>query len=503
VSTIFQLVLDQSVIRGDKAAIVSDNTSITYKELVDRVDKTAEQLKRYGLRRNDTIALIADNSISFLTCYLAASKLEICIVPIDTRLTLDEIASLINEIKPTFAIVDAKYVEIAKQAIADNIVEETRPLDDSLVAMFIDRDANKGINEQENLFTVLFSSGSTGRPKGILFAQETIINQVHLQCQYFGITAADNILCTVTLVHSYGIHDHALPALMNGGTLYLPDLAAVTPRKILDAAAKQSITFLGTLPYMYALMAEIGLVRRYNLGSVRYFICGGAPLSTEVIDKFAKAFDGKRINQVYGLTEIGYISFNAEGTIASSIGTPFAELSWKLIDSNGEAVRSGEEGELCVKLDNMISPGYLNNPEEQGNVYVDGWFCTKDIIRQDEEGYFYHMGRVSDFINVGANKVSPKELEALIGAIEKVREIAVVGISDDIAGQRVVAVIVPEIQGDGLDELRQLIAQKCTNQLALYKRPSEIVFVDRIPRSPLGKVIRRELIDSLEGSVRR
>ncbi|GFN33199.1 class I adenylate-forming enzyme family protein [Paenibacillus xylaniclasticus] len=501
-ATIFQLVLEQSGFHSSKAAIISDERTITYKELVDKVDEMSERLKLCRLQTSDTIALLADNSISFLICYLAASKLEICIVPIDTRLTLDEITRVMNEIEPTVAIVGTKYTEIAKQAITGSI-DKQMSLDDSVVAMSVNRKFNKVINRNGSVFTILFSSGSTGKPKGIVFPQETIINQVNLQCKYFGITSYDKILCTVTLVHSYGIHDHALPALINGATLYLPDLSAITPRKILDIAVKENITFFGTLPYMYALMAEVGMVRNYDLSSVRYLLCGGAPLSAETIDRFAEAFDGKKINQVYGLTEVGYITFNDKGAATASIGKPFAELSWRLVHRDGHSVGPGEEGELCIKLDNMISPGYLNNPDEQADVYVDGWFCTKDIIRQDEDGYFYHMGRVSDFINVGANKVSPKELEALIEGIENVREVAVVGVNDDVSGQRVVAVVVPGSQGGGLDELRAIIVQKCAQQLALYKRPSEIVFIDRIPRSPLGKVIRRELIDSLEGKVWR
>lgn len=491
---------ESAFLYANKKAIVSHDDSITYLDLNQKVIETALYYEQMGFHNGDVVCFICDNSIDYIVCYLAACKNGVCFIPIDSRLTSEEIFRISGIIKPTAIICEKKFSDTGYQILTKNytreIIKEDKIIFRSNMDIFyyIEKvPRHSGLSDDD--FTVLFSSGTTGGPKGVIFSQEIIINQISIYARYFKMNESDRVLCPVTLVHSYGIFDHALSALMIGATLYLPNITLMNPRLILDIIHDEKITFFGTLPYMYDMMASIRTKKTYDFSSVRYMICGGAPLLEETVEKFESKF-GRRINQVYGLTEVGYVSFNSEVKDPMSIGKVFNELEVKIVDADGNECSEGEAGELAIKIDYMVARGYLDNSEEEKVMYKDGWFFTKDIVRIDPEGCLYYSGRISEFINVGGNKLTSSDIERVINSTDGVKESVVVAVNNKVGHQEIFAVVIPE----GLQDLKALeneITHNCIKKLAAFKRPSRIKFMDTLPKTPLGKVRRGELIDIL------
>lgn len=494
--TVYNSFLKQASRLKDKKAIIAQNEDITYGELNTRVENLSARYEEFGFTTEDVICLLYENSIEFLTSFLAAAKNNICVIPIDTRLSFREMHRIADLIQPTTIICQKEYRDAGKRLLSTlndaSIIEaQDANYDGKFCFLYYKEKRLKNPAFCRDDFAVLFSSGSTGTPKGVALSQKKMIDQILTASKYFGVTESDRILCAVTLVHGYGISDHALTSLIAGATLYLPNIRLITPRMILNIIHDERITFFGTLPYMYDMMASLNLKKAYDFSSVRYMLVGGAPVVKETIDKFEKKF-GRRPNQVYGSTELGYVAFNKENRI-DSVGKPVSELEIKIVDHEGNECEDGVEGELAVKLNHLVARGYFRNPEEQNLMYKQDWFYTKDILRRDTDGYLYYCGRISDFLNVGGNKVSALDIESVINNTAGIKESAVLGIQNHQGHQEIYAVLVPHDNAD-IGSLELTVTEHCAKNLAAFKKPSKFIFMKELPKTLLGKVKKGDLI---------
>lgn len=483
----------------NKKAIVSESNFVTYKFLNDLVTVVSSYYQKLGLFKGEVVCFLCNNSIGYLVCYLAACRNELCFIPIDWRLTEGEIFKITNIIKPSMVICEVKFKKLGCDILNNSgqneiTIQTFNVLNQYFAVMACIKKPLKTTGLVEDDFTVLFSSGTTGGAKGVIFSQNVIVNQISIYAKYFEMRPEDKVLCPVTLVHSYGIFDHALSALMIGATLFLPNINTMNPRLILDIVHREGITFFGTLPYMYDLIASIKTKKEYDFASVRYMICGGAPLTEETIAKFKHKFD-RKINQVYGLTEVGYISFNKNCNDTKSIGKPFDELKLKIVDYEGNECKRGESGELIIKIDYMVARGYLQNSSEQETMYKEGWFYTKDIVELTSDNELYYLGRMSEFLNIGGNKVDSSDIEHVISATQGVKESVVIGVENELGHQEIYAVVVT-VNGIDREVVKLEINKNCINKLTAFKRPKKIVFMDSLPKTALGK-IRKGKVRSL------
>ena len=485
---------------SNKKAIVELDRDITYGELTNSINEVMEFFSDNSIIKGDVVVFICDNSIEYLIFYLAACKKEICFVPVDTRLTDEELLRITNIVKPNFIICKNKYKKTGEEIMKNTSDKSFSCLEytfyGNLIYLFLyNTKIDKNPEFKDSDFTVLFSSGTTGGAKGVVFSQDVIVNQISIYSRYFKMTPDDRVLCPVTLIHSYGIFDHALSTLMIGATLYLPDISLMNPKMLLELVHKNQITFFGTLPYMYELMAQMKTNSQYDFSSIRYMICGGAPLNKETIEKFFSKFK-KNINQVYGLTEVGYICFNNNADKRDSIGKSFSELILKVVDQNDNECKFNEEGELKVKIDKMIARGYLSNEFEQNAMYKNGWFYTKDIVSIDQDGYLYYKGRISDFINIGGNKVHPSDIESVINMVPGVKENVVLGLNTNFGDQEICSVIVPT-SFENLKEIQIMVQDQCMKKLVAFKRPKKIYFIKAFQTTNLGKISKGRIKELL------
>ena len=477
---------------ASKDAILSKKGNISYSELEKLINTIRQTLSDAGLKPRQTIAIEGINIIEFVAAYFAAAKLNICIVPIDVRLSEKEIAIILKDSQPS------AYIVSDKNSSLSSIYAHTKNNNDTAVIniqghitnvdIIIDPEPKNNVNIQDGDLVIQYSSGSTGKPKGVVLSRDNIYHKVTNWNTSLGINETDVFLNTLTLCHCYGMYVHTMSALLAGAQVYMPDLQAITPSHIAKIIDEQNVTVFGTLPYMYQMLLMLP-EDRLKLDRVRYLISGSAPLPAVIAKKFHEKF-GHHINQVYGLTEIGLITFNANPTDPNSIGTLTHNMEARIVNDIGKECQQGEAGELVVRCASM-SRGYLNNPEDQSNMFKGGWLYTKDIVRQDEEGNFYMNGRISQFINVGGNKVSPSEVENVLVEHPNINEAAVLGKRNESTTEDVVAFVV--LKGDSPEVSRDEIFKYCSERLSAYKMPRELNFIDSIPKSPLGKVLKSQL----------
>lgn len=473
----------------EKTAIVHETVRITYQDLLSAVNRFAAFLTGEGVKERDVVGLHSDNSIAYVVAYLAAAKENLIVVPLDVRYTQEELMRIVEDCQPNYYVVD-KFRPLIEQ----NSLATASPL-----KYFRDGDIELGLAQtttphvrhprlHEDDFVVQYSSGSTGRPKGILLTQKGLAHKLQNWCATLEINEQDVFLNTLTLSHCYGLYVHTLAALFSGATLVMVSLNMITPKRIALLIEEHGITVFGSLPYMFQLLSDLPANYTPDFSKVRYFISGSAPLNEKVARQFAARF-GRQINQVFGLTEIGLITFNKNVEDPMSTGQLTINMEARVIGDNGQPCADGEVGELVVRCAS-IANGYLAHPEDEQEMFKDGWLHTKDFVYR-QNGYFYVAGRKSQFINVGGNKVSPTEIEACLANFTGIAESAVVGVADEFLGQRLVAFVCT----DQVIDLNDVLVH-CRDYLAPYKVPHQVLVVSEIPKSPLGKVLKDKLVDT-------
>jgi long-chain acyl-CoA synthetase len=338
----------------------------------------------------------------------------------------------------------------------------------------------------------MFSSGSTGRPKRVARTH----GQLRGESDYYdwmGIGPEDSIFCTIPLFHTYGMGCCMIAATRTGATLVLledPNPFLLRRQRALELLEGERVTIFPGVPFNFRLLAEAPASA--DLSSLRLAFSAGTALPRPFFDAFLDKF-GVPVRQLYGCTEAGTLTANMdEDPVATfeSVGEPVDGVEVRIEDDDGEPVPTGSIGEVAVRAPGLTS-GYADMPELNSQVFREGYFITGDLGKLDDAGRLTITGRKKLLIEVGGYKVDPIEVEDVVVAHPKVGEAVVVGVPGKVAGEEVVkAVVVPS---DAVDE-RELISF-CQERLANFKVPQVVEFREEIPKSPLGKILRKYLIE--------
>ncbi len=468
-----------------QVAIKSKSGIETYQTIIDEVERVAQIFAENGLNIETCIGIYLKNSSEFIKCYLAAAKYNIKLALIDHRCSMNDISKKISAATANAIIYEKKDGEKIDRLLNEMDIKDSRVVDinfeKNAISLVIFDELQKS-KMRDKIFNIIFSSGSTGDAKGILYTQNQIANQIKLNSKHFEISSNDKILCAVEISHSYGIYDHVLLSLLSGATLYMQDINFVTPRSLLKKLAEEDITFFGDLPWMYDEMNKVSSMKKYDLSHVRYMICGGDTLKLNTVNEFYKRFN-KKINQVYGLTELGYISFDKTNSGNGTIGKIYEELEYKF-----EKIEE-ERGLLHIKINReFMFEGYLSDEASSKSE----WFDTLDIVRIDRENNLYYCGRRTDVINIRGNKIYPNEIKVLLSTIKAVKKCEVLVYNEEIT-----VVIEPEKDVD-IEKIRFKIYRLSVEELSSYKRPKKIYFIENMPKTNLGKIPKNELIIMLK-----
>jgi long-chain acyl-CoA synthetase len=496
----------------NKVAVVYDDLRISYQDLFDKIEGLGRGLDSLGIREGDCVAILLPNCPEFVISFYAITRLNAIVLPLNHLFKADEISYYLGDSNATAIITDTKRADICRDIastlgrkmeliITDTAQPQAKSFYDLIFPGNIEVPTEPSPFEGSAIYQ--YSSGSTGRPKRVCRTQKNLCYEVKNFAETTKVTPDDNILCTVPLYHAHGLGNGLLAATCNGATLVILEQSIQNgipievpfvfrcPR-VLELIEREKITLFPAVPYIFNALAETPATAQANLSTLRLCFSAGNFLGKEIFDKFLKRFSVP-IRQLYGCTEAGSISINLDANpeeTHNSVGTPLRNITISIIDEQGNDVPVGEVGEVIVKSQALTS-GYDNMPELNQQAFRDGAFFTGDLGKLDEAGRLYITGRKKILIDTGGRKVDPIELEDVLMGHPKVKEAVVVGVKGAHAGEIIKAVLV-------LKELEQCEEQEifsyCKERLAEFKVPKIIEFRDEIPKSPLGKILRKALV---------
>jgi long-chain acyl-CoA synthetase len=496
---------------GGKTALVdtSCNRRFTFAEYGSLVESLARGLISAGLAPGEVVAIFLPNSWEFAVTYHAATLAGGIPTLLNPSYREREIRYQLESSGAVFLITDGpllKDLDLARLPSLRRVfaTRHQRAGCDDFANLLRPASANfpePARSSQETVAALPYSSGTTGLPKGVMLSHYNLIANVY---QTIGpnaapLTADDVILCFLPLYHIYGLTVALTLSLALGSTLIL--MPRFDAQKVCALMQQEGVTMmLAVPPAINALcqVAEAGIFPKDH--KVRWMKSGAAPLAPELARRMTD-LTGITINQGYGMTEaspVTHVGYNAppEMNRPASIGRPLALTDCRVLDSSGNEVAIGEAGELVMRGP-QIMLGYWKDPKATAAVLRDGWYFSGDIVRCDPDGFYYVLDRSKEMIKYKGFPVAPAEVEALLLEHPAVRDCGVVAKPDPDAGEIPCAFIVLRegftASGPLDKELRQFVAER----LAHHKQPREIRFVNAIPRTPSGKILRRELRNNL------
>jgi long-chain acyl-CoA synthetase len=480
----------------EHAAIHFEGREITYRALEAEASRVAHGLAALGVGSGDRVALFLPNLPAFATAYLGAQKLGAVAVSLNALLKTAELRYLLAdsgagvvfttaELLPELAPLRASLP--APAAIV--VCEGDAPGERTLAELGAGADGPFPAREMErdDPAAILYTSGTTGKQKGAVLSQGNVVSNYHATCHCVRSRPGDRHALFLPLFHCFGQNFILNAALSSAGTVLLHRRfdAGATPALLRE----QGMTHLYAVPTIYIYLLNAGLGPG-DLPGLRYCFSAAATMPVEVARRWRDRF-GLVVHEGYGLTETSpFAAYNHElAHRPGSIGTPIENVEMKVVDPADATVADGTWGELCIRGPNVML-GYFNRPQETAEALRGGWFHTGDVGYRDADGFFWLVDRVKDMINAAGFKVWPREVEEVLYAHPAVKECAVVGLPDAVKGETVAAFIVPR-EGETPSEAE--VEAFCRERMASYKVPRRIAFVDAVPKSPTGKILKRLL----------
>jgi acyl-CoA synthetase (AMP-forming)/AMP-acid ligase II len=485
----------------NKLALIDGPTgrSLTYGQFEDAVRRTAASLAKRGFKKGDVFGIFSTNCPEYAVAFHAVAMLGGINTTLNPLYTADEAAHQLKDAGARFLVAAPLFMEKARAAAQHSNIEELFVFGEAdgatPFALLLDSDGDVphvDINPREDLVALPYSSGTTGLPKGVMLTHHNLIANLRQMdgLEYF--RQDDTLLCVLPLFHIYG-----LVVVLNMG-LHLGATIVMMPRfdleQFLGLIEKYRVTLSHIVPPIVLQLAKNPVIEKYDLSSLKIIFSGAAPLGEELSRACIQRI-GCSIRQGYGMTETSPVTHSSPADPAKmkhgSVGPPAPNTECKLVDpATGAELGPNQEGELCVRGP-QIMKGYLNNPEADAHtIDKDRWLHTGDIGYADDEGHFYIVDRVKELIKYKGFQVAPAELEAILLTHPAIADAAVIPCRDDEAGEVPKAFIVLKDEADP-EAIMDFVAAR----VAPHKKIREVEFIEQIPKSLSGKILRRVLIE--------
>lgn len=460
---------------GDSPAVADDSVAMTYREFSDHAAAVAAQFREAGIERGDVVAIMLPNRVELVVAIAAAWWLGAAATPINPAFTAAEAGHQLADSGARLVITESGHSPasgVPSLAVGD--LPGTALTD---VPAPVDIDG-------ADTALLIYTSGSTGSPKGVQLSHANVDAMTAQMVTHFGLTTADHCLLVLPLFHANALMVSTFSPLRAGGRLSIaPGFSA---SRFFDDVERLRPTYFSAVPTIYAVLTSLPAGIRPDTSSLRFTVCGAAPVSMELLTASQNRF-GFRIVEGYGLTE---------GTCASAcnpvdgirklgtVGPALPGQQIRIADADGRDVPPGEVGEILIAGPTVMA-GYLGNPEATTRTVIDGWLHTGDVGRLDADGYLTIVDRIKDMIIRGGENLYPKEIEACLAGATGVLEVAVVGRPHDVLGEVPVAYVVG-YPGSAItaDDLHDYAAEHMTRA----KRPASITVLTELPRNPVGKI---------------
>ncbi|MCH7553282.1 MAG: long-chain-fatty-acid--CoA ligase [Chloroflexi bacterium] len=503
-----------SAVAPDRDAIVFEGQRITYMDLQLRSSKLANALATLGVQKGDKVANIEVNTPNCVEAYFACAKLGATYVPLNFRAKADEIAYMLQDSDASVVLAGDRYistVEDIKGQIPNlkHLITHADAPDgwhsfDALLDSGADEDPFTEIDDSD-LTILLFTAGTTGRPKGVMLAHQNFSEYVLNNVSPVEPDVEEKNILTVPLYHIAGIQA-VMAAVYGGRTIVLQ--RQFDPEDWMHLVQTEKVGRAMMVPTMLKQLMDHEKFKEFDLSSLKVITYGAASMPLEVIKRAIRELPGTQFINAFGQTEsaatITMLSpedHNITGTPEEqeiklkrlgSIGKPLPDVEVKIMDEDGKRLLDvNEVGEIVARGSRIMKGYWKQDAATSTTIDAEGWLHTGDLGYVDEEGYIFLAGRAKDMIKRGGEMVSPEAVENIILELDKVEDVAVIGVPDDEWGECVRAVIVPTKKGDPptLDEVQKV----CRARLASFMKPEDIVTVDEIPRNPMGKILKRVL----------
>lgn len=484
---------------------------ITYRELQKLANRFANVLRDLGIERGDRVARLLPRIPETYFSFLGTWKAGAVDVPLYTAFGPEAIAYRVKDSGTKLIVTDAEnrkklvQVEDRLEGVKIMVVPEDKGLglrqgDLSFwqeIGQAPDRFETVECREDDTA-VVLYTSGTTGPPKGTLIPMSSIITILPYAKYNLDIQVHDMYWGFADPGWAYGLLTAGTSSLVLGNSLLVYE-PGFTAESWYETVSKYEVTVFTSAPTALRLIMAAGedMPKRYNLSCLRRLSCGGEATNPEITVWFKKHL-GVEVYDMYGITEVAMLIANNPymPVKPGSMGKPVFGFQAALVDEKGEPVPKGQVGIISCPRENpyFLSKGYLNKPEKWEAAFLKGrWFNTGDLARQDEEGFYYFEGRTDDVISSSGYRIGPTEVESVLIEHPAVAESAVVGKPDDLRGEMVKAFIVLTSKYQPSDGLKQEIQLFVKNKLAKHNYPRELEFVDDLPKTPSGKIMRKVL----------
>lgn len=465
-----------------------------YFDFNQRISALAAFLKsELNIRKGKRVAVYSKNRAEYVFLFFACVKIGAILVPLNYRLTPVELDVLLHDAEPSLFFYEQDFKEQVENITALETVPQklaigtiTRFLTDTVPSTEFTMEPSLTL---EDIVMILYTAGTTGLPKGVTINHRMLFwNSVNTSLR-LDITSADHTQGFAPFFHTGGWNVLLTPFFHHGASHTL--LTQFDPDLILQLMEKEKTTLLFGVPTMLQMMADSPYFEKADLSSVRYAIVGGAPMPIPLINIWHEK--GIPIRQGYGLTEVGPNTFSLHQDDAvrkkGSIGFPNFYIEAQIVNEDGEVCADNEVGELWLKSP-VVTPGYWRKEKETQEAITNGWFHTGDMVRRDEEGYYYVVDRKKNMYISGGENVYPAEVEKVLYVHPKIKEVAVVGVPDKKWGEVGAAYVICH-EGQNISESE--VIDFCRDKLAKYKIPKHIKFIRQLPRNDAGKVNRNAL----------
>jgi long-chain acyl-CoA synthetase len=502
--TLLHQFLESSIAqRPEKIALICDSRSYTYAQIGAMATQLAADLQHRGVQRGDRVALFLDNSIELVVGVFAALKAGAVFMPINPLTKTDKLAYMLNDARATALITHAALSSAYTGALAQNesvrccVVAGRELGSDPRCVTYPEFEPGHApaLKDPElidqDLASIIYTSGSTGDPKGVMLTHLNMVSAAHSVSTYLGLRDDDVVICVLPLAFDYGLYQLLMCARV-GATLVL-ERSFSFPIKVLEKMQSTRVTVFPGVPTVFSLLMNVSTLPHYNLSALRAITNTAAALSEDHIRKLRGLFPQAQLFSMYGLTECKRVTYLPPEQLdirPTSVGRGMPNEEIWLVDEAGNRLPNGGTGELVIRGSNVMR-GYWEKPEQTakrlkpGPIPGEMVLYSGDIFHTDNEGYLYFVARKDDVIKSRGEKVSPREVENALYALDGVYEAAVIGVPDALLGQAVKAFVALK---QGYDYTERDVIKHCLSKLENFMAPKYVEFVEALPKTDTGKI---------------
>ena len=484
-----------SIVKPDVVAVRSGERSLTWAQLDDRSRRAATSLAEEGVGQGDRVVVLMTNRLEFVETVIAVARIGAVVVPVNFRLAAPEVQHILDDSGASAVVTETSLSGLLNGWSGVRFDVDTARYTSALRTYPHSSDGPERIAD---LAAILYTAGTTGSPKGAMFLHGAFLAQAYVDLYTNGYSGVDDVLLITPLTAHVYAFAQVTSSLMHGHTIVLLPSRVFSARELLEVLEAERVTHCYLTPVLWRQVCADPTVSSRDL-RLRRITWGGDMVTSRFVSGIKQCFPGVSVSCVFGLTEMAavatWLHAEAMGSPTPSLGRPVPLVTARVVNPRLEDAPAGQVGEIVFRGPTCMI-GYWNNPAATADALDGGWLHTGDLGYFDEKGFLYFVDRVKDVIVSGNEPIFSGEVEAAIAGLPSVSDVAVIGRPHPTWGQTPVAYVVPA--DPAAPPTLEDVQNRCREVLASYKKPTELVVIDHLPRNSMAKVLKSRLRDSAD-----